>query len=205
MPSAESAANQKKVSQSPHRPQHLSCNSDTGHSFGWISIILHWLSAVVIIALWFIGDGISSLDTEPASERRQLHVSIAVLSYLVLWARIMWRLYSKHPWVRGQSSFTHNIAQTTHYLLLLAIAGMLCSGPLVVWSNGIALSLFGVIEIHGPPEGIPWLLDLASGVHKFFGQAILWLTLIHIAGAIKHLMFHDDETIARIFIPKTEI
>ena len=177
---------------------------DSGNSFGWVSITLHWLSAVVIIALWFIGDGIGSMESEAASARRELHVSIAVLAYLVLWARIMWRLYSKHPWVKGQSSKTHFIAQTTHYLLLFAIAGMLCSGPLIVWSNGIALSLFGVIEIHGPSDSIPWLLDLASGVHKFFGQAILWLTLIHIAGAMKHLMFHDDETIARIFTPKTE-
>jgi len=28
------------------------------------------------------------------------------------------------------------------------------------------------------------------------------LVLLHVAAAMKHLMFHDDETIARIFVPK---
>jgi len=175
---------------------------DTGSSFGTVSIVLHWLSAIFIIALWFIGDGIAALGTDAASERRELHVSIAVVAYLILWARIIWRLHSKHPQAHGQSRITHNIAQTAHYLLLAAIAGMLCSGPLIMWSNGLTVSIFGLFELHGPAEGIPGIFEAASAVHKICGQGILWLTVIHIGGSLKHLMFHDDETIARIFIPK---
>ena len=50
----------------------------------------------------------------------------------------------------------------------------------------------------------PVVNDAARAIHAFCGQSILWLTLVHIGGALKHLMFHDDDTIARIFVPKHE-
>jgi cytochrome b561 len=175
---------------------------DSSHSFGWVSIFLHWLSAVLVIILWVIGDGISALEPEQVSERRQLHVSLALAFYLFLLARIMWRLHSKHPHVRGQSVLTHRLAATVHYLLLAGLAGMLCSGPLLAWSSATPIVIFGRFDIQGPAAGIPWIHELASATHGFCGKAVLWLTVIHVVGAFKHLMFHNDETFARMFVPK---
>jgi cytochrome b561 len=121
---------------------------------------------------------------------------------LLIWARIIWRLYSHHPQVQGQSKWTHVTAGSIHYILLAAIVGMLCSGPMIMWSDGNSISVFDVMVIPSPMSEMPAVNDAARTIHAFCGQSILWLTLIHIGGALKHLMFHDDDTIARIFVPK---
>jgi cytochrome b561 len=177
---------------------------DKRDSFGWISILLHWTTAAFICVLWFIGDGIASLESDQATVRRNLHVSIAVTAYLLIWARIVWRLYSHHPQVHGQSNLTHFAARSIHYILLAAIAGMLCSGPIIMWSDGNPISVFGLISLPSPLSEMPVVNEAARAVHAFCGQSVLWLTVIHIGGALRHLMFHDDDTIARIFVPKRE-
>jgi cytochrome b561 len=99
---------------------------------------------------------------------------------------------------------THVAARSIHYFLLAAIAGMLCSGPIIMWSDGNSISVFDVIAIPSPMSEMPVVNDAARAIHAFCGQSILWLTLVHIGGALKHLMFHDDDTIARIFVPNRE-
>ena len=177
---------------------------DTRKSFGLVSIALHWFTAIFICTLWFIGDGIAALDPNMANARRELHVSIAVFAYLILWARIIWRLYSIHPQAAGQSRLTHRIARIIHYLLLASIAGMLCSGPVMLWSTGSPVSVFGLFDFPAAATQIPAINEVAGVGHSFCGKALLWLTVIHVAGALKHLMFHSDETIARMFIPKRQ-
>ena len=44
-------------SRPPHGTSRIS-DADTG--YGWISILLHWVTAVTVIPLWFIGKGIMS-------------------------------------------------------------------------------------------------------------------------------------------------
>jgi cytochrome b561 len=183
------------------RPTQPSVYKDSRSSFGWLSIMLHWLCAMVVIALWFIGDGIATLEPEHVPARRNLHVSIGFSAYLLLWARIAWRLHSRHPRAPGQGRSTHRLAKSLHYVLLTAIAGMLCSGPVVLWSSSVGFSLFGLLDVQAGTATMPALNEAARSIHHFCGKAILWLTVLHIAAALKHLMFHDDETIARIFTP----
>lgn len=161
---------------------------DRPHSFGWISILLHWSTAIVIVALWLIGMSIDSLPAGEMEARRSLHVTLGLTVWLLLAGRIAWRFYSIHPHVSGQSDRTHKLARFFHYLIIACLAVMLISGPVMAL-------LF--------PQG-----SSAAGLVLFLHSrtAILLAVLIgiHVAGALKHLMFHHDETIARIFVPKTD-
>jgi len=169
--------------------------------YGWVSIGLHWFAAAVIIALWFVGKGIATADGAAADARRALHVSIAASAWLILALRVAWRLYSGHPHVRGQSDFIHTVAAATHYASLLAVVVMLMSGPVMVWARGNTVDVFGVVSIPAPIAADAGLADLAHGLHAGAATLLLVLVLAHIGGALKHLMFHTDDTIVRMLWP----
>ena len=159
---------------------------DQPDSFGWVSIAMHWLSAAVIIALWFLGKSIANQDVDAVDARRDLHVAVGLAAWLLLVARIVWRLIVRHPHARGQTQRIHRIARATHYLILLALGAMVVSGPLLAWWF---------------PDRTAFVAAVHT-VHASSATFLAVLVVVHILGSLKHLMFHDDETIARMFVPR---
>lgn len=159
---------------------------DQPNSFGWISIALHWTTAVAVVALWFVGKSILWVPTEEIDQRRALHITIGLIAWLPLAARIVWRFRNKHPQATGQSLKEHHVARFAHMLMLVLLTLMILSGPLMAWLL---------------PERTA-LTNLAFAIHSNAANVLLVLILLHVAGALKHLMFDDDETIARIFVPR---
>lgn len=159
---------------------------DQPNSFGWISIALHWSTALAIIALWFIGKSISFQAIEAVDARRSLHITLGLIFWLPLAGRIAWRLFTPHPHAAGQSALTHQLAQIAHYMLLALLAIMLVSGPLLAWYLPEAETIVATLLF----------------VHANTALVLAILVGLHVLAALKHLMFHDDETIARIFIPR---
>ena len=174
---------------------------DTGSIYGWISILLHWVTAIIVIALWFIGQSIMNVSLEEVDDRRALHVSVAASAWLLLIVRTLWRFRSGHPHVRGQSDSIHRIAVVAHYAMLIIMLLMLLSGPLMVWTGGRAIAIFDTICIPGPLGESETLGELAWFIHSNAAMALFWLVILHIGGALKHLMFHADDTIARMIWP----
>ncbi len=174
---------------------------DDRHSYGWVSILLHWLTAALVIALWLLGKSIASQPPDGIDLRRALHVSIAASAWLLILIRIGWRLASAQPRVRGQSRGIHRIAKGTHYLMLCVLLIMLLSGPVLVWARGESVRLFGALAIAGPVGTSESTAALAHLVHANAAMLLFWLVLLHVAGALKQLMFHSDETFARMLWP----
>lgn len=162
---------------------------DKKNSFGWLSIGLHWFATLAIILLWLIGQSIASQSIEQIDARRSLHVTLGLIAWLPLVARIAWRYKSGHPHVNGQTLLTHRLAKAAHYLMLLVLIIMLISGPLMAWVM--------------PDRGS--LSELAFFFHSFAAKALAVLVVLHILATLKHLMFHEDETVARIFVPRRDI
>ena len=161
---------------------------DRDKSFGWISIGLHWFATLAIILLWFIGQSIDSVPAEQFDARRSLHITIGLIAWLPLLARILWRIKSRHPHVAGQTLMTHRLAKAAHYFMLAVLGLLMLSGPFMAWTL---------------TEGSE-LRETAFLFHAKAALAMAVLVVLHILAAMKHLMFHDDETIARIFVPRKD-
>jgi len=174
---------------------------DSDSVYGWISILLHWTTSIAIIVLWFVGNEILNAEPDAIDAQRQLHVSIAASAWLIIVMRIYWRIRSGHPHVKGQSTFIHRVAKIAHYAMLIVVLLMLVSGPLMVWSSGQPIGIFGWLSIPGPIGASETLSDLAWYVHSNSALLLMLLVLLHIGGALKHLMFHTDHTIARMIWP----
>ncbi len=161
---------------------------DQANSFGWISIALHWISTIAVILLWFIGQSIAQQSAEEIDARRTLHITIGLVAWLPIVGRILWRFMSPHPHVNGQTLLTHRVAVFTHYAMLAVLGAMIASGPVMAWAI---------------PDRTA-AAQIALAVHSTAARLLLVLVILHILAALKHLMFHDDETIARIFMPRKE-
>lgn len=176
---------------------------DTATGYGWLSIALHWFTAVAVIVLLFLGDTISTVESVEAREDAVLlHTSVAMTSYVFLWARIVLRFVYGHPGpLPRQSGFFFALGKYTHFALLIAIAVMLVSGPLMVWFGGAGIGVWDYFVIPSPfAENMP-IRNALHSLHAWSAAIILILTLAHLVGVYKHTAFNHDGTFSKMLVP----
>lgn len=174
---------------------------DNRTGYGWVSIALHWVAAVIILAMWFIGS--TSADAVGAERLRliAIHTTIALLAYPVLVGRIGWRILKGHPGpLPGQNSRFHALGRVFHYIMIGSIGMMLVSGPLMAWSGAIPIRLFDfeLPALLAPDVGF---FSLTHSAHRFFGGVIILATLFHVGAVFKHMAIDRDRTMEKMLIP----
>jgi cytochrome b561 len=175
---------------------------DTTNGYGWLSITLHWYTAAAVLALLFIGNTIATKTGADRAEILLLHTSIAITSYLFFWARIVLRFRYGHPGpLPKQRGPFFVLGKYAHFVLLGAIAVMLITGPLMVWSGGDSIGVWGWFEIPGPlARNLP-MRDALHTAHRWSAGTIFALTLLHLGGVYKHSAFNQDGTFAKMLVP----
>jgi cytochrome b561 len=174
---------------------------DTRTGYGWISIALHWLTAILILAIWFIGSSIQSDVAAGSTDTLRLHTSIAICAYVLLWARIVWRFKQGHPDATPeQRGVFYQIGKYTHYVSLAAVAAMLISGPLMVWSRGEAIFVFDWFTIPAPYGMNMELYTFLHAIHVWGSRIIIVGTLLHLGGVYKHAAFNQDGTFGKMLV-----
>lgn len=180
---------------------------DSSASYGWISIVLHWIAAAAVVALWLLGDLIDGAKSIADLEHQtSLHVSVALTLFLILAARLLWRVISGQPRWRSQSRLDRWASRCAHYTMLLCIGLMLVSGPVLILGSVVDLTFFGQASI--PAAAFARELagsiyySVAHRIHTSASSVLMIVAAIHLAGACKHLMFDDDDVFLRILTPK---
>lgn len=167
-------------------------NSESG--YGLLSILLHWLAALGVIAMFALG--LSAEWAGEAGDRAQrsalmgAHISLGVTLFLIFGARIAAHYGQKQPAPLPQAKPLNWIAVATHHLLLTAIVLLIVSGPLAVWSGGRDINVWGVFALPTPfaarHDGVHEAAEVLHGV----GRYMLWVLVpLHVLGALKHLIF----------------
>ena len=165
--------------------------------YGWISIALHWLGALAVIALLFIG---SSIGAEPGMLR--LHTSVAFCAYAILWARVIWRLIQGHPAKSPkQGPIAFAVGKWLHFAMVLAVAVMLLSGPFMAWTGGIVIGVFDWFEAPNVVDVDAEVHLLLRKVHATTAGVLASSVVLHVVVVIKHMAFHNDGTLERIMVP----
>lgn len=176
---------------------------DARTGYGWLSIALHWAAAISVVMLWFIGNQMTADDTPPdeAAVLLEVHTSVAVTVYLLLLYRVFRRLKIGFPGRSAdQNAVLIRIARVVHFTLLLSILVMLFTGPLQVWLAGDAIAIFNRGEIGGPFAPNDRAAEIANTAHVAFAKVLFVLFLIHVAGAMRQILFSDGETANRMLV-----
>ena len=172
---------------------------DTKHSYGELSLLNHWIVALFIMALLVLG---LVYDALPKSDASKLvifwHASLGLLAIPFIVWRIIWRMRSGFP-NNHSSGKERLIARAVQWLLLIAIALQIITGPMYLWTEAEALPFFGLFEIPSPfAEELHELHEFVESVHKYVANPILLALLgFHLLGALKRIFFDKKPTLAQ--------
>ncbi|CAB5505691.1 hypothetical protein THERMOT_2200 [Bathymodiolus thermophilus thioautotrophic gill symbiont] len=177
---------------------------DTREKLSALTITLHWIVGLSVIALAVIGVYMSENE---AFELYPIHKSIGVLIFAVIIARVYWRFVN--GWLKPVSTYKaieHNLAKIIHWVLIIAIVVMPISGFIMSGAGGYGVSVFGleIIAAQFDPiakEAIPHNAALAgfmAEVHEIAGWTMIVAIVLHFFGALKHHFINKDNTLRRM-------
>lgn len=180
--------------------------SNTATSYGSVSRTLHWLTALLIFAafpLGLIADDMAFDTAEAAAAKAQLfsvHKTLGVAVFFVALARILWALTQTKPVPLHPDNKPETLAaEVVHWALYLALVAV----PLSGWIHHAALDGFAPIlwpfgqDLPMVPKS-ETVAALAGSVHWLFTKVLAVSILLHIAGALKHVIIDRDQTMARM-------
>lgn len=173
---------------------------NTHVAYGWVAIALHWISAVGVAALYLLGERMEEAAGRAEKLQAQdLHVSVAVLLFSFLLARLLWSVSQPAPRPLEHRKMLQLAARAVQGLFLLMIAVLLVTGPLAIWSAARPIELFDVLAIPSPfPARIDWLHEATEEVHGAASKLFWPLIALHVAGVLKHLVMDRDDALRRI-------
>jgi cytochrome b561 len=88
-----------------------------------------------------------------------------------------------------------------HYTLLVTIAVMLVSGPLQVWLAGDAIGFYNLGNIPSPLTPNEALHETFETAHRWGGNVLFVVALVHMTAAARQLVFGRGETAKRMTSP----
>lgn len=173
---------------------------NTRSAYGWAAIALHWISAVGVVALYLLGERMEEAPDRAAKIAAQgLHVSVGALLATFLIARLLWSASQPAPQPLEANRWLRLLAKAVQGLFLLMIAVLVVTGPLAVWSVARPIQVFDLFSIPSPfPARIDWLHEACEEVHGAATKLFWPLIVLHVGGALKHLVVDRDRTLQRM-------
>ena len=173
--------------------------TDTHHKLAPLTIALHWIIGVSILAMLAVGVYMHELPKSPLKDTLYfLHKSSGLLLFFLILARIAWR--GKNGLLKPAAphkDWEVRLAKYTHISLLTLSLLMPISGMIMSLSFGSTLPLFGLLEI-GPVGKYPPLAWTALYTHQIGALALLLLIALHAGAALKHHFADKDYTLKRM-------
>jgi cytochrome b561 len=173
-------------------------------AFGWLAILLHWISALLLIGLLALGIWMVTLTYYDSyyTPAPQLHKSLGMLFAGLLLLRLIWRLSNLSPVIHGKR-WEISSAHISHWLVYALLLGIVITGYLMTTAEGSAISVFGWLDIPALPVAFKQQADLMGDWHRWASYALIGLLLVHIAAALKHQWLDNDGTLSRMLGRKT--
>lgn len=174
---------------------------NTPDRWGGVSQTLHWLIALLILALGIVGLTMGELPKTPKyfwvyTAHKSLGISVLALVAL----RLAWRLYAGAPRpVPGTPGWQERIASATHWLLYALMFAIPLSGWLYDSASGLRpFKLFGLFEMPKLVAPSEQSAQLSHAIHEWGFWLLILVVLAHAGAAFYHHLHQRDATLARM-------
>jgi len=170
-------------------------------AYGIVPIVIHWLSAAVILAMFCLGFWMVDLDYYSSWYRRapDIHKSVGILFAVVFAVRLVLRIATPTPVpVAGTTVWESLASRAMHRLFYFLIACLLTAGYLISTADGRPISVFGWFEVPATITAIPDQEDQAGEIHWYLALTVVILAALHALAALKHHFFDHDATLRRM-------
>ena len=165
-----------------------------------LSMLLHWLIALLIAGLATVGLLMVDMANSPAKIGvYQLHKSIGITVLALVALRLLWRLATRAPApVAGLPAWQRIAASAMHFALYAMMLLIPLSGWLFNSAANFPLKWFGLIKLPALSGPDPALKAWAQAVHVYGFYVLAALVLLHAAAAVKHHWIDHNATLARM-------
>ncbi|MEP3246161.1 MAG: cytochrome b/b6 domain-containing protein [Sneathiella sp.] len=171
----------------------------SSHSqYGSVAVTLHWLSALLIIALMISGSrAADTIDPATKAELLSLHAPVGITVLVLTLLRLFWwwRVDVKPAPNQNDPRWQTRIASGVHVLFYIVIVGMAASGIGMLVLSGAGAILFGGAEGTLPdfmlyPPRIP---------HGIGAKLMMVLFVLHAGAAVFHHFVKRDGILKRMW------
>ena len=155
--------------------------------------LLHWLMAICLLAMLFIGVGMVSTIMPKYLGLVSIHESLGIAILVLALIRLVVRLrYGAPALPAGLPAPMKLAAQLSHYAFYLLMIGM----PLIGWGMLSAAAypvvVFGSVRLPSILPQSDSLHALLWGAHFYLAFAFFALILLHVAAALFHALVRRD-------------
>ena len=173
----------------------------TQDHWGWLSITIHWLTALTVFGLFGLGLWMTSLDYYHPwyHEGPELHKGIGILLFILTLLRIVWRRIEGKPApLPSHSTRERAIARYVHALLYFLLISVMLFGYLISTADGRSIEVFGWFAVPATLYGIDKQEDIAGVIHLTLAMVLIGVVILHALAAIKHHVIDKDRTLIRM-------
>lgn len=175
-------------------------NSTT--DWGWLASALHWLAAVGIF--WLIWLGLEQSDMPRGPEKlavRATHASWALLVFSLMTLRLLWRLANPtpaHP--DGVPGWQRMASTAVHWAIYLAVFTQLVAGAMVTATGDKPLPFFGLFSLPLPVAADEDAHEFWEEIHKFTWKPLAALIVLHILAALYNHFVKKNDVLRRMTV-----
>jgi cytochrome b561 len=167
--------------------------------YGKPAMLLHWLTAALIVANWLLGLAMVPMHISPRKLQWYLvHKSIGLTVLLLSSLRLGWRAVRPPPAPVAMPRWQRRAASASHALLYVLLFAIPLSGWLYSSATGVQVVYLGVVPL---PDLVPKdraLGDALRLVHVSLNALLFVVFCAHVAAAIKHHVVDRDTALVRM-------
>lgn len=161
------------------------------------TIALHWLTALLVVALWTIGRTIDVASRGAARvDYRSIHLTLGVVLGVVLLARLVWRMTRGGMLPALHQGVMLVVARATHWLLYALLLATVVLGVLNVWARGD--SIYNLVTVPQWHAGDRPFIHQIGDWHALAANTVLIVAGLHSAAALFHHFILRDATLSRM-------
>lgn len=168
-----------------------------GAHYDPVTVLLHWITVGLIVALWGLGMTADSFPRGPLrSAAWSTHVVLGFAIAFVLLTRIAWRAQYGRVLPPADSGMLHLIASTTHYTLYVLLAVVTVTGLANASYRGF--NVFGIWKVPQFGAGVAATRRSINEWHELAANLLLIVAAIHAAAALFHHYVWRDRLLDRM-------
>ncbi|HHO55781.1 MAG TPA: hypothetical protein ENK21_05285 [Trueperaceae bacterium] len=163
-------------------------------TYSKLTIIIHWLSALLIIGMMGTGMIGSKLATDAPLRLNliKLHGTVGLIVLVLTAFRLVILFTSKHPEKLAMPAWRQQMFAWNHRIIYAVIIGLTLSGIGMLITSSIGIAPFNIT-----PDAI--VDSVPRTVHGILPKLFLVLLIMHVAGVI-HYQIKEGKTFARMGI-----
>ena len=171
------------------------------HRYTTTAIILHWLTALLIISAFIMGlvmvdiPGLTPTKLKYFSWHKWLGVTVLAIAAI----RLLWRKANvppPHP--SSMLAWQKKAADAVHVLLYLLIFAVPISGYLYTLAAGVPVIYLGLFQLPVIMAPNPELKPLLKEIHYVLNMTMAAAVAAHVLAALKHQFIDRDGVLKRM-------